>query len=127
MVPIKCSGVTTVTPHKILNQRYENLSGGNNWASEVSLELWIDHLASRKVLLNDIEVGGCRFRLVNTHLSPYDDAIVQKRDVRIEQTNTLITALGCHWDFVILGMDMNDVPSKSCFLSKHCSFNLYVF
>ena len=101
-----------MTKHNILRERWENLSSGDDWATETSLHLWSDHFASRKVLFNQIEVGGCQFILVNTHLSPYDTEIEQNRDVRVEQANTLINALGCDWNFAILGMDMNDVPSK---------------
>ena len=53
---VKCSGIVTLSKHKLRNQRFEKLTLGDDYATENIIALWADYLSSRKVLYTDIQV-----------------------------------------------------------------------
>ena len=50
--------------------------------------------------------------MINTHLSPYDNDVIQGREKRVVQVKQIIDNVGCDWDLALLGLDMNDVPNS---------------
>ena len=59
----------------------------------------------------------CRIRLVNSHLSPFDNETIQGRTKRTDQSMQIVDNLGCNFDVAILGLDLNDIPNSK-YISK---------
>ena len=124
MINVLCSGLITLSRHSIKKQRLESLSKGDNYANEAIVDQWADYLSKRAALYTDIKVDGCRIRLVNSHMSSFFNETIQKRAERIVQAEEIVEKMGCRWDFAIIGMDMNDVPSKLTLKSINLNYTI---
>ena len=71
-------------------------------------------LTPSKQKRQEIEASGSRLRLINSHPSPFDTDVAQNEELRLEQAKVICQqASEGEWDGLVLGMDMNDLPSSS--------------
>ena len=55
MFTLNCSGLVTLSKHKLANQRYISLAYGSA-SQETSLSLYFNHFVNRKIMYADIEI-----------------------------------------------------------------------
>ena len=82
---------------------------------ETKLPLYHEYFLSRKALVHDAKINGIEVRLVNLQLSAFFNNPEQNRELRRGQAEMVCEKLACkngHYDLLVLGMSMNDLPSK---------------
>ena len=113
-----CDGLMTLVRRRAHD--FDQLSGislvNGDHESETILPLYNEYFLKRKALVHDAKINGIEVRLVNVQLASFfDDPEQQNRVLRRQQAELICEKLACkngHYDLLILGMSMNDIPSK---------------
>lgn len=105
MTPLNCSGVVTLSKHKLKGQRYVELDLGDATKVKV-VDLYFTHFTNRKALYTDIEIEARlifeTFYVMRWWLKPLS-SVMPPHKINFKQKHKCIACVDVHLQLMFIG------------------------